>query len=117
MLDDYPIVRPGAPKPSTIIKPRVFSLPPGTERYVVEGQGAILIPVETGDELTIVNDEGGQRCEVVACDGKGAADAGMHTIWMNSQSAQWPDQQPASRTITNLQQLPGAIRSIATSCA
>lgn len=48
---------------------------------------------------------------------QGAADAGMHTVWMNSQGAQWPDQQPASRTITNLQQLPDAIRSIAATCS
>ena len=77
MLDDYPLVQPGPPKPSTIIRPQVFSLPPGTERYVVEGQGAVLIPVETGDQLSIVNDEGGQRCEVIACDLKGVADAGI----------------------------------------
>ncbi len=77
MLDEYPIVRPGPPKPSSIIKPRVFSLPPGMERYVVEGNGAALIPIETGDHLTIVNDEGGQRCEVVVADEKGKSDAGI----------------------------------------
>ncbi len=77
MLDDYPMVRPGPPRPSTIIRPQVFSLPPGTERYVVEGQGAILIPIESGDHLTIVNDHGGQKCEVIACDPKGVADAGI----------------------------------------
>jgi len=77
VLDEYPIVPPGPPKPSSIIKPHVFSLPPGTERYVVEGQGAILIPVETGDHLTIINDEGGQRCEVIACDETGKTDAGI----------------------------------------
>jgi aminomethyltransferase len=77
VLDDYPSVRPGPPKPSAIIKPRVFSLPPGTERHVVEGQGAVLIPIETGDQLTIVNDEGGQHCEIVVADGKGRVDAGI----------------------------------------
>lgn len=77
MLDDYPQVRPGPPRPSTIIKPQVFSLPPGTERYVVEGQGAVLIPIEAGDQLTVINDEGGQRCEILAYDTKGVADAGI----------------------------------------
>ncbi|WP_108815711.1 DUF1989 domain-containing protein [Loktanella sp. Alg231-35] len=77
MLDSYPKVQPGPPKPSTIIKPQIFSLPPGTERYVVAGQGAVLIPIEAGDQITITNDEGGQRCEVVACDAKGTADAGV----------------------------------------
>lgn len=59
MLDDYIMVRPGPPKPSKIIKPQVFSLPPGFERYVVGGLGAVLIPIEVGDQLTIINDEGG----------------------------------------------------------
>lgn len=77
VLDDYPKVQPGPPTPSAIIKPQVFSLPPGTERYVVEGQGAVLIPIEVGDHITITNDEGGQPCEIVAADAKGVSDAGI----------------------------------------
>ena len=47
MLDDfYPKVNAGPPKPSKIILPNVFSMPAGTERYVVEGAGAVLIPFE-----------------------------------------------------------------------
>ena len=77
MLDDYPRVQPGPPKPSKIIQPNVFSLPRGTERYVVEGQGAVLIPLETGDQLTVLNDEGGQQCEIVVVDASGRTDAGV----------------------------------------
>ena len=77
MLDNYPNVKAGPPKPSRIIQPQVFSLPPGVERYVVEGQGAVLIPIDTGDQITIINDEGGQQCEVVVCDPKGRSDAGI----------------------------------------
>lgn len=77
MLDNYPNVKAGPPKPSRIIQPQVFSLPPGVERYVVEGQGAVLIPIDTGDQITIINDEGGQHCEVVVCDPKGRSDAGI----------------------------------------
>ncbi|WP_085308324.1 DUF1989 domain-containing protein [Planktotalea arctica] len=66
MLDDYPQVRPGPPRPSTIIQPNIFSLPPGSERYVVEGAGAILVPIHAGDRIAITNDEGGQPCEIVA---------------------------------------------------
>ena len=77
MLDDYPRVTPGPPKPSVIRLPRIFSLPPGTERHVVEGCGAILIALEAGDRLTISNDEGGQRCEILAADATGAVDAGL----------------------------------------
>ena len=44
MLDDiYPQVQPGPPKPSEIFVPSVFSMPPGSERYVVPGCGACLI--------------------------------------------------------------------------
>jgi aminomethyltransferase len=77
MLDDYPRVQPGPPKPSKIVQPYVFSLPRGTERYVVEGQGAVLIPLETGDQLTVINDEGGQQCEIVVVDTSGRDDAGI----------------------------------------
>ena len=78
MLDlPYPDVRPGPPKPSVIIEPRVFSLPPGTERYVVEGNGAVLVRVEPGDRVTVENTEGGQACEIVAVDPAGQGDAGI----------------------------------------
>ncbi|MEM9579224.1 MAG: aminomethyltransferase, partial [Pseudomonadota bacterium] len=72
MLDDHLQVRPGPPKASVIVEPRVFSLPRGTERYVVEGAGAILVQMHAGDHFTITNDEGAQRCELVpaASDGK-----------------------------------------------
>lgn len=78
MLDDaYPKVQPGPPRPSEIIQPRVFSLPKGVERYVVEGGGAILIPVEAGDKFSVINDEGGQPCEIVAADSSGSMDTGI----------------------------------------
>lgn len=77
MLDDYPKVQPGPPKPSSIIKPNVFSMPPGTERYEIPGQGAALIPIDAGDTITIINDEGGQICEIVASDDKGRVDAAL----------------------------------------
>ena len=73
----YPEVKAGPPRPSVIVEPRVFSLPPGTERYVVEGAGAILIRVEAGDRLRVVNTEGGQRCEIVTARPDGAIDPGI----------------------------------------
>lgn len=73
----YPSVRPGPPKPSAILQPRVFSLPPGTERYGVPGAGAILVPVFAGDRIEIINDEGGQPCEIVCADARGRTDAGL----------------------------------------
>ena len=77
MLDKvYPQVG-GPPRPSSIIQPRVFSLPQGTERYVVPGSGAVLIPVEEGDTILITNDEGAQACELLATDAKGKSDIGI----------------------------------------
>ncbi len=78
MLDElYPQVLPGPPKPSVIIEPRVFSMPPGTERYVVEGCGAIFVRVEPGDKVEVENTEGGQPCEIVASGPNGASDPGL----------------------------------------
>ena len=73
----YPEIVAGPPKPSAIIQPRAFSLPPGTERYVVAGGGALLAPMETGDTRTLTNDEGGQLCEIIAADDKGRIDPAM----------------------------------------
>jgi putative hydrolase of the HAD superfamily len=43
----------------------------------------------------------------------GAQSVGFHTIWMNSGGWRWPDQrQPADETITDIDQLPGAVASI-----
>jgi HAD superfamily hydrolase (TIGR01509 family) len=45
-------------------------------------------------------------------DVQGARDAGMHTVWVNTQGKTWPGGERADRDIDNLQQLPGAIRAI-----
>lgn len=73
--DPYPSVIAGPPQPSVILQPNVFSMVPGTERYVVEGSGAILIPIYTGDTFSISNNEGGQVCEIVAADNNGKIDS------------------------------------------
>jgi len=73
----YPNVIAGPPRPSKIYEPKAFSLPQGTERYVVLGSGAVLIPIEQGDILTLTNDEGAQLCEVVAVDASGKIDASV----------------------------------------
>lgn len=73
----YPDIVAGPPRPSQIIEPSIFSMPPGTERYTVLGAGAVLIPVEQGDRISITNDEGGQICEFVAVDHKGTIDANI----------------------------------------
>lgn len=85
MLDaSYPDVAKGPPAPSKIFEPQAFMLPPGTERYVVQGCGAVLIPIEEGDHITLINDEGGQLCEVVAVDQKGLIDTSIIDAKPNS---------------------------------
>ncbi|MDC1411850.1 aminomethyltransferase family protein [Amylibacter sp.] len=73
-FSQYPEVLSGPPQPSAILQPSVFSMPAGMERYVIEGSGAILLPVFAGDTFTIINDEGGQVCEILAADKKGKID-------------------------------------------
>ena len=77
MLDSYPQIRPGPPRPSRILTPANVRAQAGSERYDVPGCGAYLIPVAPGDRLTIRNAEGGQVCEIVAADGRGVIDAGV----------------------------------------
>lgn len=53
------------PSPSRILRPGVWSLPPGMERYVVPAGGALMIEIEPGDTITLTDMEGGQACELV----------------------------------------------------
>ncbi|MGB1208917.1 MAG: DUF1989 domain-containing protein, partial [Paracoccaceae bacterium] len=52
-------------------------MPPGVERYVVSGGGAILVRLEPGDGLEVENTEGGQPCEIVTCGPDGISDPAM----------------------------------------
>lgn len=62
----YPDVIKGPPAPSQVIEKGALGLPLGTERYHVNGGGAMLLAVEAGDQITIENLEGGQVCELLA---------------------------------------------------
>lgn len=85
MLDSrYPSVRPGPPRPSRILTPANVLPHAGRERYEVPGEGAYLIPIGTGDRITILNAEGGQICELVAADERGQIDAGIIGATPNS---------------------------------
>lgn len=87
MLDEpYAKVRPGAPRPSKMFVPSQFTLPPGTERYTIEGMGAALIPVSAGDQITVINDEGAQICEIVAAAKNGKVDPSILDAPANSQA-------------------------------
>ena len=64
----------GAPRPSLILRPGIRSLPPNVERYLVKGGGIVVVPVETGDRLEIIDKEGLQPCELVAAGNDGRID-------------------------------------------
>ena len=83
----HPSVVPGAPRASRILEPSSLTAGRGVERYLVEGGGAILLPVHAGDRLRIVNDEGGQPCEIVAAGTDGRIDAGLVGQAGNSDAA------------------------------
>ena len=49
-----------------IKEPGLNVLPPGVERYIVEGGGLTGIQVLPDDEIEIINNEGNQICEISA---------------------------------------------------
>ncbi|TGV69341.1 DUF1989 domain-containing protein, partial [Mesorhizobium sp. M00.F.Ca.ET.158.01.1.1] len=83
----YPAVTAGPPRPSLILRPGQIALPPGMERYTIQGNGAVLIEVEAGDTVTVRNVEGGQACELLAWDKSGVTDPGILGEKSNSNAA------------------------------
>ena len=49
-------------------------LPPNMERHPVPGGGTRTLAIDAGDELTVIDREGRQPCELVVFDGAGRAD-------------------------------------------
>ena len=50
----------------TVREPGLNILPPGVERYVIQGGGIHVFEINSDDKIEIVNDEGKQFCEVIA---------------------------------------------------
>lgn len=46
--------------------PGIPTLPPGLERYRIVGGGSVVVPVDAGDRLVVVDVEGRQRAEIAA---------------------------------------------------
>ena len=65
------------PRPSTILRPGLRSLPFGTERYVVKGGGSLTVRIAAGDRLKLVDIEGLQPAELLATATDGRADTGI----------------------------------------
>ncbi|MAQ83854.1 MAG: aminomethyltransferase [Maritimibacter sp.] len=62
---------------SGVVAPGLPVLPPGVERLPVPGGGSRAVEIRAGDEITLVDREGGQRAEVVAFRPDGRCDAGL----------------------------------------
>ena len=57
---------------SNLIKnPGLRLLPPGVERYVIQGGGIHVFEIFPDDKIEIVNDEGKQICELIVFNSKG----------------------------------------------
>ncbi len=72
MAEASAIVTPRRPK---LIEPGLPALEPGVERYPVKGGGAVVVAIEPGDVLEVVDLEGGQPAELVLFAPDGREDA------------------------------------------
>ena len=57
-----------------LLEPVLLPLESGTERYRVKGGGSITLALNAGDEATIIDPEGLQRCELVVLSPDGSND-------------------------------------------
>ncbi|HVR68102.1 MAG TPA: DUF1989 domain-containing protein [Verrucomicrobiae bacterium] len=67
-------------------QPGLPLLPRGTERYIVPGAGALALSVEAGDEITVIDREGLQRCEAAYFSGEGREDLAALNLRAEEQS-------------------------------
>ena len=67
-----------------IKNPGLRSLPPGVERYLVNGGGISVIEILPEDKIEIINDEGMQICEVIAFNSKGKSDLSILDLKENA---------------------------------
>ena len=70
-----------------IKEPGLNTLPPGVERYVVDGGGLTGIQILPDDEIEIINNEGNQLCEISVFNKDGKSDLailGLKEIKENS---------------------------------
>jgi aminomethyltransferase len=74
-MSDLAVLPP--PRPSTILRPGLRSLPFGTERYVVRGGGSLTVRIAAGDRLKLVDIEGLQPAELLATGPDGRPDTGI----------------------------------------
>src|SRR5688500_604989 len=62
------------PAGSRILRPGMRALPPGVERYLVQGGQSLVVDIEPGDRIVLRDMEGGQACELIALSHDGGVD-------------------------------------------
>ena len=67
-----------------IRNPGLRTLPPGVERYFVQGGGLSIMEISAEDKIEIINDEGKQICEVIAFNSKGKCDLSILNLNISS---------------------------------
>ena len=71
-----------------IREPGLNVLPPGVERYVVNGGGLTGIQIFPEDKIEIINNEGNQLCEVVVFDKNGKSNLSILSLKNNTSSSE-----------------------------
>ena len=66
-----------------IKEPGLNVLPPGVERYVVNGGGLTGIQIFPDDEIEIINNEGNQICEISVFNKDGKSEPGILNLKEN----------------------------------
>ncbi len=69
---------------NAIKNPGLRTLPPGVERYHVQGGGINILEIFPEDKIEIINDEGKQICEIIVFNAKGKGDLSILSLKENS---------------------------------
>jgi len=79
-----------------IKEPGLNVLPPGVERYVVNGGGLTGIQIFADDEIEIINNEGNQICEICVFNSSGKPELGIFNL-KESKNGRMGNRVPARR--------------------
>jgi len=69
-----PAIAPTPAKRGSVLVPGLPVLPPNVERHPVPGGGTRTVTLDAGDEVTVIDREGRQSCELVVFDVSGRSD-------------------------------------------
>ena len=73
---------------ANIKEPGLNVLPPGVERYIVNGGGLTGIQILPDDEIEIINNEGNQICEISVFNKEGKSEPAILNLKENKDSSE-----------------------------